>query len=227
MPWRSGQATSSRPRSRERGGYFDQRVPARPRPAGGGRRAAAGVDVAARTVAVDRAQLEPVEPVGASSRGTSVTAMPGATITPRLASGSRETIDRPHLEARRRRTRGRSGCCRWARSSVPRASAVRGTGRRAPRAGGRAGSATRNVSVSSSRRSTPVVLAPLERRVLEPERDVQLPARRPARPAPASALPRAAPRPSRAAACGTSPTSALGNAPIRSRGGRAQLGQLP
>ncbi len=66
---------------------------------------------------------------------------------------------------------------------------------RAPQARWPGGSATRSVSCSRSRRSLPSMLAPLERRVLEPQRRGAARRDRRARPGPASSPPRAAPRP--------------------------------
>ena len=216
----------------KRGGYFDQRVPRvlgeRVAPAGREQR----VDVAARAVALDRRAARGRGSRPRRSRGTSVTASPAA-ITPRLASGSRETIDEPHLEARRARTRGRSGCCRSARSSVPRP-ARPAARRRSAASGCPGGSATRNVSLQQVAPLDALVLAALA--APRPGTRARGAARRGrrARPARASAPPRAAPRRAarrpaaraRRARSGTRRSAAAAARPARASCARGQLEAL-
>ena len=192
--------------------------PTRPRRAGGARRAAGS---RRRRGAGRRPRSGAARGRGSRrrrSRGTSVTASPAA-ITPRLASGSRETIESriSNPAARQARAIRLSALGAIQRSCASAASGIASTLREP--VPGRERDQERLVQQVAPLGA--LVLAALERRVLEADREVQL-----AAPDALGQLGRRAlleqhlPEP-RARPAARAPTSALGNAPIRSRGGFA------
>ena len=172
MPWRSGQVMSRRPFMRSRRLLRPGR-PTRPPPAGGGRRAgAARRRRGAGRSPVDRAQLEPVEPVGA--RAAARASRRGRRRSRRgwPAGRARPSTSRVSKPAARARAGDQVVPAR-ARSSAPSASALSGTAsqRGEPVAGRQRDQERLGQQVAPL---DALVLAAFERRVLEPEREVQL-----------------------------------------------------